>query len=373
MRKTQIGLGLAAWFILGAACGDDAPKKTPSPDMAPSADMATQADMSTSADMEADMWTPPAEWTYTPPDWTTPPDSEELWLEARMVDPMASLEADMEHGIFVPRGQRRPELFVMFPGSGGRPRNNKKILQTAARAGYISIGLAYPSELSSSDACDGSPDKDCQEKFRREKLHAEPQLDIIDIKAPDAIVPRLVTLLKRLHQQRPNVGFDAYYSGDELVWDKLVLSGFSQGSGHASYLAMEHKIARLVLFSSGADNIVYDIATNDYEQAPWVLKPRATPPSRHFGILHSEDVFFVKEEAYKTYGMPRYGGFINPEDAPPPYGYTHMLVTDAEPSQGNDRYHNSLATDAFMPDGPDGLPLMKDAHYYMFTAPIPED
>ena len=129
--------------------------------------------------MGADMWTPPAAWTYTPPDWTAPPDHEELWIEARVVDPMASLEADMEHGIFAPRGQRRPELFVMLPGSGGRPRNNKKILQTAARAGYISIGLAYPTELSSSDACDGSPDKDCQEKFRREKLHAEPQLDII--------------------------------------------------------------------------------------------------------------------------------------------------------------------------------------------------
>ena len=151
-----------------------------------------------------------------------------------------------------------------------------------------------------------------------------------------------------------------------------IVAGFSQGSGHASYIAKDQMVARVIFFSSGADTIA-DVETMTWEAAPWCLEPRVTPLSRHFGLLHERDSYELKSDMYLAYGMDRYGGFVNVDSTAPPHGYSHMLTTNATPEGGDTSFHQSLASDPDVPLGQDGLPLMKDAHYYMMTGPIPDN
>lgn len=51
----------------------------------------------------------------------------------------------------------------------------------------------------------------------------------------------------------------------------------------------------------------------------------------------------------------------------PPYGGTHTLITDLEPTggYGMDNPHLSLAVDAWTPRAADGTPLLREAWRYL--------
>ena len=141
-----------------------------------------------------------------------------------------------------------------------------------------------------------------------------------------------------------------------------------QGSGHAAFISGKHLVLRVLLFSKGGDFIDNN---GQREAAPWTLEPRATRAERMFGLLHIRDGAENKVFMYETYGMDFYGDLVDADQEDAPYGYSHMLTTNADSKDGGSSFHNSLATDTHMPLGLDGLPLMKDAHFYMMTGPIP--
>ena len=72
-----------------------------------------------------------------------------------------------------------------------------------------------------------------------------------------------------------------------------------------------------------------------------------------------------------AFDLERFGEALAPELSAPPYGGTHILVTDIEPVGGyaNPFPHQSTAIDFVTPRAADGTPLLRDAWRYLLGEP----
>src|SRR3954466_13197701 len=81
----------------------------------------------------------------------------------------------------------------------------------------------------------------------------------------------------------------------------------SQGGGHAALLAMQHEVARVLMFGSPKD---FNVHFN--QPARWFSGPNATPLDRYFSFVHSADeghgcTYPQQLENYRAMKlMPRY-------------------------------------------------------------------
>jgi hypothetical protein len=76
--------------------------------------------------------------------------------------------------------------------------------------------------------------------------------------------------------------------------------------------------------------------------------------------------------SWDSLGMAAFGPVVEPETSEPPYGGTHMLVTDVTPRSGSfvqKDVHRSTANDQLTPLAADGTPVLLPAWRYMLTAP----
>jgi hypothetical protein len=103
------------------------------------------------------------------------------------------------------------------------------------------------------------------------------------------------------------------------------------------------------------------------EPAAWVSIDE-TPAAKHFALLHQRDPRNAGILAnVDALNLDRFGDPVAPELSDPPYGGTHILMTDLEPTggYGADNPHRSVTADVWTPRGPDGTPLLRDAWRYM--------
>lgn len=302
------------------------------------------------------------------PDFHGAWDLQQVSVSPAEIDPATDLQPEDEHYVFVlADGPTRDELFVMLPGTDGRPANNTRLLTLAAESGYRAIGLAYPTETNQNDLC--GHDEACAEGFTTEKLYGDDDTDVIAIDEPNSITGRLVRLLAALDERFPGSGWGEFLDAGAPAWSSLVLSGFSQGSGMAGWLAKDVAVARFVPISSGCDSVGTTPA--DARPADWCFAPRATPVERTFGILHTEDDFAVKRQVYEdAFELDELGAFADADAGSPDYcTHTHMLTTSQEPAVGadTDAYHKSLAVDDVMPVDADGVPLLAEDYWYLLA------
>jgi hypothetical protein len=92
--------------------------------------------------------------------------------------------------------------------------------------------------------------------------------------------------LAHLDAAQSSYGWDAYLAGDVPRWERIIVSGHSQGAGHAAFISTQRRVARVVMFGGGPDRSAGQLAS-------WVA-PGATPGSRYFGFVHVDDVQPVK-------------------------------------------------------------------------------
>ena len=204
-------------------------------------------------------------------------------------------------------------LAVFLPGSGGRPENATVMLGTMEQQGYRSIGLEYDDTPSVSQVCPQTPDPACSAEFREMRSYGTGRFSQLTNPVAEAIVPRLVALLKALAAAAPDEGWGGYLDGDQPRWDRIVLSGLSQGAGMAAYIAKTHAVRRVVLFSSP-----WDVNGRDKRPAPWLSTPTATPMDRWYASYHARE---------KTVPLIRaaYGALRIPAD------HVHVLNQDLPP------------------------------------------
>jgi WD40 repeat protein len=261
--------------------------------------------------------------------------------------------------------QARHKLFVLMPGTGQIPESFQLVEREAARLGYAVIGLSYLNSGGFAKVCPIAPDPAaCYENSRLEVIDGIDRSPYVSVNPANSIDNRLTKLLRYLAETYPDEGWSQFLQDGEPKWPLIAVSGLSQGGGEAAMIARFRLVDRVVFFSSVTDSL-------GRESVPWVGAPHVTPVERYWGLASQGDAFYPAILAgWDSIGLAPFGPATLVESGAPPYGWTHMLVTDLTPQGGfvGLHAHASTATDPFTPIAADGSPLLLDAWRYMLTA-----
>lgn len=192
-------------------------------------------------------------------------------------------------------------LVVFLSGTGGKPENVRGLLTVVAAQGYRTIGLSYDNVPAVVQVCPRVADPECSANFRRMRLDGSgPGAPGVYNPEAEGIVARLVSALKTLDRDAPDEGWGGYLAGETPRWDRIVVSGLSQGAGMAAYIAKSVKVRRVVLFSSP-----WDFTQPGRKLAPWIAGPSATPPERWFAEYHKRELTAdLLAQSYQLLGIP---------------------------------------------------------------------
>jgi hypothetical protein len=193
------------------------------------------------------------------------------------------------HVVIRPNSPTKAELVVFLPGTGGRPQNllstpyadaNHSLYASASSKGYRVIALTYQNEPSVGQLC-GNNDA-CYLATRRTLVtgDVQPGSAVTSMSRGDAIIPRLTRLLVYLRDTvDPAGGWGSYLTSPSCTLDcrldptKIIVSGHSQGGGHAGVIGKDYRVRRVVMLASPCDALsaLGPIAS-------WSLPPLTTPP-----------------------------------------------------------------------------------------------
>lgn len=243
---------------------------------------------------------------------------------------------------FNPAAPARHQVIVFLAGTGGTGKGHRALNQLAANEGYHLVSLAYPSEISISHF-HKSVDPDAFLKARENIIYGKTPFAGLDITPANSIQNRLLKLLQYLAETYPQENWSQYFAAPgRLEWGKLVLAGQSQGGGHACLIALQHPVARVLMFGSPKD---FNINFN--KPATWFAGPNATPLNRYFSFVHSADskhgcTYPQQLENYRALKLiPKYP-VINVDETPPPFAHSRLL-TSQRPQENP---HGSVILDA---------------------------
>jgi hypothetical protein len=231
------------------------------------------------------------------------------------------------------------DLFVFMSGTGGKPAAVSDFLDVVAGQGYRVISLAYNDAPAVVGVCPRDPDPDCSARVRQKRIFGDDVTSRVDDTPAESIVNRLVKLLVTLDRQHPSEGWGGYVDGGAPRWDRIAVSGHSQGAGMAAFIAQRHTVARVVLMSSP-----WDFHGRLGQLAPWVLAgPGKTPADVWFASYHAKEntaKFIV--DAYRALRIPD----------------SHIRVFTLEPARktGDNPYHASELGNLGTPRDRSGAP-----------------
>lgn len=256
-------------------------------------------------------------------------------------------------------GPRRNELVVFFPGTTGVPASFENFCQNAANQGYHAIALTYENDQSMQSLCGMSEDPRCYRDVRTEVLTGEDRSSKVEVDRPNSIEFRLAAFLHYLQRNHPDQQWGQFLTSqnsswtDCIDWSQLLLCGHSQGAGYAAFAGTLHETKRVVMMSGGDYRLTVD------EPAPWLFDDPATPKERWFQFQHYHDMRAESGPGWEALDLLDFGPVADVDSEPPPYGYSHVLVTFREPCptvNGTINYHNAVANDPLQKRDGNGVP-----------------
>lgn len=262
------------------------------------------------------------------------------------------------HWSYAPlKSAAQTELVVFLPGTGGKGRGSGKFNRFAAGSGYHLLSLAYPDTISMSKFRN-MPDPDAFSRARTNVINGRVQFGGLGVNSANSIENRLLMLLRYLSEHFPTEGWAAFLnkSGD-VIWEKIILSGQSQGGGHACFMAMElHKVARVLMFGSPKD-----FSPVLGKPAKWMFDESMTPLNRLFCFNHSDDdhngcTYEQQVQNYKALRLSPYYPIVDVDSTAAPYMHSRLLTS---------RVHQESAHGAPVHDNR-YLPVWQ----YMLTEPV---
>lgn len=168
--------------------------------------------------------------------------------------------------ILTPSLHHEARLVVFLPGTGAFPDDYSRLLKSAKLAGNYVIGLPYlsqPFPVSQSNTwCTSSFISNpghCNNELHELMLFGEASTnfkgasqDIWNVKPCDSIVSLLNKTLHSVEWGKLFLKRNPGASSHGIDWEKIIISGHSQGAGHAAYLSYKKEIPA-VLFSGPQD------------------------------------------------------------------------------------------------------------------------
>ena len=204
----------------------------------------------------------------------------------------AGVNADKSNYALAPTTGARGRLMLFINPSLGNPGQSigdpqSNIYTAAIAAGDHALGVAYRSNLviGAPNACGGNDA--CFLPTRMAIVTGLPQgpaSAVRDIKPTESIYSRTALALTYLVAAQPSAGWQQYIvAGVDPVanpagavrWDKVIVTGHSQGGGHTLLLAKLQSVARLVTLASPCDAVGITPATWMSVDATWKSSPAA--------------------------------------------------------------------------------------------------
>lgn len=183
-------------------------------------------------------------------------------------------------------------LLVFLAGTGGKSKqtakNEQAFIDLALAEGYRFIVLSYIDTSAISQICNRRvliSNPNCAAQVRQKRAFGDDTTALIDDQPQDAIVHRLVALLRYLAATDRSGHWEDYIDGNTPRWEKVVLSGQSQGGGMSAYIAKKVAVRGVIDFSGGWDR------KSANSIASWYFSPGATPPERLYGTYYAKEKF----------------------------------------------------------------------------------
>ena len=249
-----------------------------------------------------------------------------LHIDPKDTDPTIETVQGPHLALYDPQATSNHRLFVFFVGTGGKAEGSLKLDTAFARLGYHAIALDYEDKVVAA-SCASSQDAACFDNYREAIVTGAPVSERITVSRPNSILNRLQKLLVYLAKQDPDGGWDEFVDNDQPIWNRIVVAGHSQGSGHAAYIAKMYKVDKVLMFSGPQDYL-----TSLDKPAPWQSRPSATPQSRYYAFLNLYDPFNVH---HQIANCARLMGLSNPqpptiEPGAPIHGNYQILINSSK-------------------------------------------
>lgn len=253
--------------------------------------------------------------------------------------------------VLAPTSTARNELVLFLPGTGRTPAESREFLETATNLGFPVIGLAYVNGTSANRACRKETSRQCQGQFRREVIYGDDLSTRVQVSKTDSIVERLKMALS-------TSGFFQFLTPDgEPNWSAIVVTGHSQGAGHAAVLGIDKSVARVAMLAGPND------LTREGKLPAWVTTGQ-TSPAKWYGLASDLDDSFGKQmQSWDKFGLAA----VNKGEVPTS---AQRLVTTLQAL--DDRNHESVAVDQWLVRG-DGEPRLTASWTYLLTGNLDGD
>jgi hypothetical protein len=213
-----------------------------------------------------------------------------LYVEPEQTDPAIETVHSPHIALYDPQVIQRSRLFFFIAGTGGKATNSVAMDTIFAKWGYHAISIDYENNIIAV-AFAHSLDPTSFDRYRKAIITGAPVSDKVKVSAANSILNRFQKLLVYLVQHDPQGGWGQFVEDGKPVWNRIIVAGHSQGSGHAAYIGKMFNVDRVLMFS-GPQDYMDDLG----KPAPWQADDSATPPSRFFAFLSENDPFNVHHQ-----------------------------------------------------------------------------
>ncbi len=287
-------------------------------------------------------------------------------VRAHDTDPNIAWELYRHISFYNPSCQSQNTLVVHLVGSFDKPASTSLFPKLAANNGFDVISLKYPNQIAAKNVCANSSDLDCYLNFRKEIIEGKDYSDNTSVDVTNSINNRLLKLLQYLAPNYPEQNWSKYFQGDNINWQQIIISGHSQGGGHAAVIAMTNKVKRVLMFAAPNDY-------SDYYHAPaaWTSLPHSTPNSAYFAFNNLNDKVVKPSQQFAIWqnlGLATFGQLVNVDNTKAPFANTHQLSTSYQ-TTGIGANHSAVILDSRTPLDKKMQPVFLQVWKYMLGLP----
>jgi hypothetical protein len=214
------------------------------------------------------------------------------------VMPAVSMGAAGQHYYCYPADPASYNQKMLFHlvGTGDDPARDNGLLRFACSLGFAAIAPSYEDTIAVNTVCSALATKTdqslCFGQTRRAILYGEmPQVPPVSVSPDDSVLNRARTLLAALAVREPASSPWAVLSTRIVADDfsKFVLSGHSQGSGHALMLGRDYAADRVIMLSGPNDRV--DAGMPGNSAVDWIANFYGTAPKTsavHYYVYYNK-------------------------------------------------------------------------------------
>ncbi len=176
------------------------------------------------------------------------------------------------------------KLLLFIGGSYSVSKNYHLFCDYGASIGLDVLSISYPNNVAAAPL-GTSTDRFIFDNYRDEVCFGNQTSKNVEVNVLNSINTRAIKLLIYLNKKYPDQNWGQYLTpSNSLKWDKIIVAGHSQGSGHACYFGKKNLTDRVIMLSGPNDYSTYFNSC-----ANWLKTDGKTPLNKHFALLHTED------------------------------------------------------------------------------------